>query len=253
MTDVVFFLKSFPDTRVKALGWGSNVKLIGVDPPASLMCGGSDPRCSTAYSNLWNWLKGADGRVLPNFLAHFAPGISVGRVAFVGFSAAHGFLNPLANNDADRADIDAYVLLDSSFGGGKTGYVKFVEDAARGERLFVTTTSNTGGDDSFKDVWAKAQQELEENAKQVSARAPMPEPSGGTWKLGDLAFYLRYVDAKNGSELPHWEMNKVLPAVLDAYLISYWNGRLGGIPWGLVGGVALAAGGAYAALRILRS
>lgn len=233
MTDVVFFLKAYPSKEIQALPWG-DVKLIGVDPPPNLMCEGKDPRCSTAYSNMWQWLKDADGRVLPNFLAHYAKGIEVGRIAFVGFSAAHGFLNPLTDNDADRADIDALILMDASFGGGKTGYRKYVVDAAKGTKLFATTTAFTGGDTSFSVVWAEAEDELGMPSVLEEAKPPMPQPSGGSYRLGELAYYLRYVDPNNpkSGELPHWEMGKVIAPMLEAYLIPYWRGDLrGGGAW----------------------
>jgi hypothetical protein len=244
MTDVVFFLKSPVPKGASAILPGA--KLIAIDPPASLMCGGSDPRCSTAYSNMWQWLRGSDGRVMPNLLAKYAPGISVNRVAFVGFSAAHGFLNPLTNNDADREAISALLLLDATFGGGKSGYVKFVEDAARGERLLVTTTSNTGGDESWKPVWKEASVRVGDTSEPVSARSPMPEPSGGVWRLGQDAYYYRFVDAKGQTELPHWEMHHITNAVLEAHLAPYWSA----VRWPMIVGGAIAVAGAAAAWRI---
>ncbi len=90
-TDVVFFLKAPVHSAYKDYAWPGDVKLIGLEPPKGV-CGGADWRCSSAYGALWQQLKGSDGRVMPNLLARYARGIDVGRVAFVGFSAAHGFL-----------------------------------------------------------------------------------------------------------------------------------------------------------------
>ena len=253
MTSVVFFLKDYPSQAVQSLPWPEPVKLIGLDPPQSLMCGGVDPRCSTAYSNMWSWLGGSQG-VMPTLLAKYAPDAT--RVAFLGFSAAHGFLNPLLNNDADRAMIDAVILMDASFGGGKSGYVKAVKDAAQGKMLLATPTAFTGGDDSWQAVWQQAQQELGMQAELYPARAPMPQPSGGSYRLGELAFYLRYANPQNPKtgEMPHWEMGKATPWMLEAYLIPYWSGELrGGLPWGMIAGAALAVGGAAAAYHIWRS
>lgn len=245
MTDVVFFLKTMVRDSDRALAWPRDTRLIAIDPPASCMCGGIDPRCSSAYSCLWQSLRDPKTKqVMPNLLAKYAKGLSVDRVAFVSFSAPHGMVNPLANNDADRARISAYVLLDSTFGGGKTGYQKFALDAAAGKRLLVTTTSNTGGDESWRDfVWKPVVAASGKTPKQVEARAPMPEPSGGAWQLGSLLYYLRYVNAKNGTELPHTSMGKVQTAILDAYLVPYWSGRLG-FPWSWLLGGAAAVGGA---------
>lgn len=249
--DVVFFLKDYPSQKVHDLPWPGPVKLVGLDPPQSLMCGGADPRCSTAYSNMWNWLGGKQG-VMPTLIAKYAPGAT--RVAFLGFSAAHGFLNPLLNNDADRAMIDAVILMDASFGGGKSGYVKAVKDAAQGKMLLATPTAFTGGDDSWQVVWEQAQQELGMQAEPYPVQAPMAQPSGGSFRLGKSAFYLRYVDPNNpkSGELPHWEMGKATAPMLEGYLIPYWRGELGGsdIPWAAIAGVALAAGGLGAAYYI---
>jgi hypothetical protein len=191
---------------------------------------------------------------MPTLLAKYAPDAT--RVAFVGFSAAHGFLNPLLNNDSDRAMIDAVILMDASFGGGKGGYVKAVKDAALGKMLLASPTAFTGGDDSWQAVWHQAQQELGMQDEPYAARPPMPEPSGGAYRLGELAFYLRYVNPQNPQtgELPHWEMGKATPWMLQAYLIPYWRGELakGAIPWSTLGGIALAVGGAVAAYYIVR-
>jgi len=248
-TDLLFMLKDFPPKSLYSLDWPDDVKLIGVDPPDSLKCGGVDALCSTAYTNTYNWLKDSDGRVLPNFLRHYAPGITPGRIAFLGFSAAHGFLDPLATNQADREMISAYLLMDATFGGGKHGYQAFLEDAAAGDRMLVTTTSNTGGDDGWQTV-VKATGITPEP---IDGRDPMPVPSGGVFQLGKLGFWYRFVDAKGGTELPHWKMAAVREPMIEAYLIPYWQGKLGGFPWLMAGAAAaLAAAGGYAAYRILR-
>lgn len=250
MTDVVFFLKALPTAAVKALPWRGDVKLIPIEPPASLQCGGADRLCSTAYSNMWAWLRDPSTKeVMPRLLAHYAKGLDVGRVAFVGFSASHGLLNPLANNDADRERIDAYVLIDATFGGGKTGYVKFVADAARGKKLFVTTTANTGGDESFRPVWEEAARLARKTPKRVKVAGELAEPSGGAWKLGSRAYMLRYVDERGQSELPHWEQHKILAGVLGGYLVPYWRGGLPWWAWGLLG-AGLIGGAGYAATEL---
>jgi hypothetical protein len=246
MSDVVFFLKSMVPKDARGLDWPGDTKLIAVDPPTQLMCGGTDPRCSTAYSNLWSWLRDGQGRVMPNFLKKYAPGISVDRVAFVGFSAAHGFLNPLAHNPDDRARISAYLLLDATFGGGKTGYVEFGKDAVSGERLLVTTTSNTGGDESWQLVWNEVAKG--ETPDAISARAPMPQPSGGVRQLGNDLYWYRFVNANGGTELPHWEMHKVTTALIAAHLVPYWSGTR--INWPMIAGTLIAVGGGLVAWRI---
>jgi hypothetical protein len=240
-TDVVFYLKSLPRKAERELPWPRDVRLIAVDPGPH-RCGGADPLCSSAYSRLWQSLKDANGQVMPNFLRRFAKGIDVGRVAFVGFSASHGLLNPLANNDRDRAMIDAYVLMDATFGGGKTGYQKFARDAASGKRLLVTTTAHTGGDDSWRKwVWEPVLRETGRTPNRVEPRGGLTDPSGGAWQLGSLLYYLRYVDARGQSEVPHWEQGKLTPGVIGGYLLPYFAGRLG-FSWGWALGGALGLG-----------
>lgn len=245
-TDVIFFLKDMPRQSILDMPWRSPVKLIGVEPPRGV-CGGSDPRCSSAYSALWQQLRGPDGRAMPGFLNRYARGVDVGRVAFVGFSAAHGFLNPLANNDADRSMVDAYVLMDASFGGGKTGYEKFLADAAAGQRMLATVTSNTGGDESWRAVWEAL---APYNAvSQISPRN-MPAPDGGAWRMGAAAYYLRYVNPSNQqSSLRHWEMGPYTPVMVGDYLLPWWN-SLGALE---LGGLMLAAAGVYVAWETMRT
>lgn len=239
-TDVIFFLKSPAPKQINDLKWSTPIKTVVIDPPESLKCGGADKLCSTAYSNTWQYFRGADGRVLPNLLKHYVPGLDVGRVAFVGFSAAHGFLNPYANNDADRAGTDSFLMLDSVFGGGKTGYQKFARDAIRGDKMLVTSTSNTGGDDSWRQfVLDPVVAQTAAVPVRIGAKSPMPEPSGGAWRVGSRLYYYRFVDAKNGTELPHWEMHKVLMPMIEAYLLPRWNGSIW--PYAIAGG--LLAGG----------
>ena len=256
-TDLCFFFKDYAPKSLYDLPWSSDVKLIAVEPPASLKCGAQealgepleDPLCSSAYSRMYSWLKDADGRVLPNFLAHYAPGVEPGRIAFVGFSAAHGFLNPLAANDADRADISAYLLLDATFGGGKTGYQAFLRDAAAGERLLVTATSNSGGDTD----WRRVMDAVGIAPEPTEARGSMPVASGGVYRIGELGFWYSFVDAKGDTELPHTSMSKLRAPILESYLIPYWSGELGGEGeggslWWLW--TALGAAGAWIAWKL---
>jgi hypothetical protein len=220
--DGVFFLKSTPQRA----SLGKDVKLVGLDPVSmGFACGGEDKYCSTAYSQMWSALGGKAG-VMPTLRKKY--GID-GRVAFVSFSAGHGFMNPLLNVDSDRADVSAVLLVDSTFGGGKTGYVKAAIDASFGKLLLATATSNTGGDKDWrKYVWDPAIEATGKTPQKVPARAPMPEPSGGVMQLGDLCVYYRFVDEKGGTEMPHWQMGKIQNKFVDATLAPYWAGALGG-------------------------
>jgi len=248
--DGVFFLKATPQRA----SLGKDVKLVGLDPVSmGFACGGDDKYCSTAYSQMWSALGGKAG-VMPTLRKKY--GIN-GRVAFVSFSAGHGFMNPLLNVDSDRKDVSAVLLVDSTFGAGKTGYVKAAIDASFGRLLLATATSNTGGDNDWrKYVWQPAIEASGKSPQKISARAPMPEPSGGVFQLGDSLFYYRFVDAKGGTELPHWEMGKIQNKFVDATLVPFWSGSLGGAG-ALEGGwrkwlpVAVGAAGAAAAVWLL--
>ncbi len=256
MTDLVFFLKDYPDPKLLTeLEWPSETKLIGIGP---------GDLSSTAFSSLAASLKDAEGRILPNLLDKYAPGVEVGRIAFVGFSAAFGLLDPLARNAADRAAISAYLLLDATFDGfgskhGKPGYVAFGEEAARGERLLVTTTANTAtwdpvakkaahltGTESWELVWNDLVAEgFSEN--DIAPREPLPPPDGGAHQLGRLLFWYEYVKSNGESQIAHQDMGKLRKPLLEAYLVPYWKGELGGgafadlMKAAIIGGFAIAA------------
>lgn len=249
MTDVVFFLKAMPNQAMRDLHWPKETKLIPLSPAVS-----GEPN-SAHYSQLAASLKDADGRILPNLLSKYAKGLDVERVAFVGFSAAHGFLDPFARNDADREATSAYLLFDATFDGfgakhGKPGYVAFARDAAEGDRLMVTTTANSAtwdpvakkathltGNESWQLVWADL---LAEGYSESEAepRGSMPPADGGVHRIGDL-FWYEYVTPEGGSQIQHTEMGKLILPMLEAHLIPYWSG--GRAPFLVIGGAAALA------------
>lgn len=238
MTDAIFFFKAMPPKDLP-----EGVKGIALDPPSSCMCGGSDPRCSSAYSCLWQSLKDASGRVTPTLRKKYDID---GRIAFAPFSAGHGFVNPLLNNDADRADTSAVLLYDATFGGGKTGYVKAAQDAAAGRLLLVSATSDKGSTDALSNGdYAWRQFVLKPaglNPSPSSFNAPMPAPSGGVFQAGNLWYY-RYSHA----ELPHTSMGKLISPLVQAHLLPFWSGSSSsGFPWKWALGLLVAVGGWYA-------
>lgn len=263
-TDVIFYLKAMASQAEADLDWPGPILLIGLDPVAmGLGCGGTDKYCSTAFSNMWQALRGPDGSVMDRLLAKYAKGVKVNRVAFLGFSAAHGFLNPMLANDADRARTSAVVMMDTCFGGGKTGFIKALQDAAAGKMLYATLTSHQAG---MKVGSAGILQSGTECFEQqvlvpsglkpspVAARAPMFEPKGGAWRIGELGFWLRGTDDAGHVDVPHYNLgSKQQRAMLEAYLLPYWQGELGGMPWEMKVGAALALGGVAAAYYIWNS
>lgn len=233
MTDALFLLKTGAPANLPP-----GTKAIVLDPVQyGFACDGADKYCSTAYSKLWQ---------------HFGPGAVAklraqhgidGRVAFLGFSAAHGFLNPLLNSDVDRAGIAQVFLLDATFGGGKDGYVKAAKDAAAGKMGLVTVTSDKGTSDALNNgdyAWRKFVLEPSHLALAVASPVPpMPKPAGGVTRAGELWYY-RY----NDSQVHHWDMGKLLSPVVQAHL--WKSGGKKQTPWGLVLGLlGVAAGVAY--------
>lgn len=221
MSDVVFFMKAMPPK----VAWPEGTKAIVLDPPEK--CGGSDPLCSTAYSKLYASLKGADGRALPNLLKKYK--VEGYRPSFVSFSAGHGFMNPFLNNAQDRSETHSVILMDSTFGGGKTGYVAAAKDAAVGKLLLVAVTSDKGssdalqnGDYAFREFVLKPADLLD--MSQTTPVPPMPKPSEGVFKRGNLWYY-RYSDA----EAHHWELGKLVRPVVEAHLLPYLSAS-GGVP-----------------------
>lgn len=228
--DGIFFLK----TSVPALP--ANVKGIQLDPVAlGFACGGADPHCSTAYSQMWGHYGSVD-QLRTKY------GID-GKIAFVSFSAGHGFMGPMLNSDKDRSQIDSVILLDSAFGSVQPGYVKTLQDAAAGKLLLVSVTSDKGTKnllDNGDYAWRQVLKSSGVSLSPSSARNPMPVPES-VERSGDF-FYYRYRHA----QIPHWEMGKLLKPVLEAHALPYLRGeresRVGGWMYWALGIVTVAAG-----------
>lgn len=244
--DAVFFLKSYPTRSVREIRFPNETRLVVIDPP------GSGEATSGAFAGLYASLRDSDGRVVPNLLRRYLKGDAdrVRRVAFLGFSAAHGFLSPLASVDADRRLISAYILIDATFNAsgsteGKPGYVKFGVDAARGERLMLSLTSNTGhghltGNESWKLVWKDVRARTWRWSWPGRCRRPLPCPVGGVHTLGDDLYWYEYVHADGKPQILHWEMGPLIRPALEAYLVPYWEGRVG-LSWSRIAGYAAAS------------
>lgn len=218
MTDGCFFLKSVPPKGVFPEG----VKLVALDPVAmGFGCGGPDAYCSTAYAEMWGALGGKAG-VVPTLRKKY--GVD-GRVAFVSFSAGHGFLNPLLETESDHMQVGAVLLLDSTFGGGKAGYVTAAKHAASGGMLLAAATSDKGTKDPLTNgdyAWRKFVLEPAGlSPPAISNIPPMPAPDLGVFRQGGLIWF-RYSHA----ELPHTSMHKVLTPLIKATLLPYWAGSL---------------------------
>lgn len=210
---------------------------------------------SSHFASLAESLRGADGRILPNLIARYAPGIPVDRVALAAYSAGHGLLNKIADVDADRERVSAMILSDACFSGftdpPKRGYVKFAVDAARGKRLLVSTTANTSdgsyrtGRDSYALVWDEAMKLTGLSALPINPRVGVPPASGGWWRMGAQSFWGNYA-LGGSSDITHVEHHDLAPIIWQAYLAPYWSGA----PlWVWAAGGVIAAVGAAALIR----
>lgn len=252
MTDLVIYLKAMPPSSVK---WPAGTKAVGLDPRPQFSCGGADALCSTAFSQLYSSLKDSSGRALPALLKRLGV-TDLGKLVFVSFSAGHGFMNPWLMNDSDRAATTGVVLMDSTFGGGKGGYVAAAKDAVAGKGTLVSVTSNKGstdalndGDYAFREFVLKPAGLL--SMPSASAVPPMPQPKDGVFKSGNLWYY-RYLD----SEVHHWDLGKLMTPVTQAHVLPILSGS--GVSSGASGNnstlvtlgvIAAVAGGAYALSR----
>jgi hypothetical protein len=253
MTDVVFFAGPVVVTAAfQQIDWlGRDVRIVPIVGSGS-----------SYFSNLAEQLRAPDGRILPGLVRRYAGSLDIDKLALAAYSAGHGLLNKIADNDADRQAVDAMVLSDATFNafntGPKSGYVKFGVDAARGNRLFVATTANTTsgghmtGRDSFQLVWDEVDKATWSRTRVVPPRRPVPEPSGGWHRMGSLFYWGDYWSGAT-NDISHEAHHHLAPAVWQAYLAPYLAGRLTvpGWAWGALGALA-AAGGALALRRYKR-
>lgn len=252
MTDVVFFAGPvILKPAFKQIDWlGRDVKIVPIEGAGS-----------SYFAELAESLRDRSGRILPTLVQRYAPGVEIDKIAFAAYSAGHGLLNKLGDNDADRPHIDAMILSDATFNAfstpAKRGYVKYGIDAAAGNCLFVSTTANTTGGthmtgrDSWQLVWDAVSEQTGSWSRQVSPRAPVPEASGGWWKMGSKLYWGSYTQPNSpptqGNDLTHEQHHDLAPAVWQAYLAPFFAGRLG-VPWWAIASAGLAAGlgGAWA-------
>lgn len=244
VTDVLFFLKSAPVGR--DLPWSRPVRMVALDP-GEFRGTGQDPLTSTAYRRLFDSLP--KDQVVPALLKR-AGVRNPGRVAFVGFSAAHGFLDPLLRSAADRARVDAVYLMDACFGGGKAGYQAALRDAAEGRMLLVAATGPSMTTPYVGGTLCLEREVLEPTGLSAAPTdSPDPAPSGGAFRVGRDGVWLRYED------VPHVEFGRLTRPLLSAYLLPRWRGRAtsapaeGGFPWVPAAVAALGAAALWWFLR----
>ena len=221
---------------------------------------------SSYFSSLADQLRDSSGRILPALVRRTA-GVEldqVDQIALAAYSAGHGMLNKVAAIEADRARLSALMLDDATFSGfsdpPKSGYVAFGIDAARGDKLMVSTASNSGGADyltgrkSWLMVWNAVQAATGRHPRPTVPKAPAPAASGGWWRLGAL-YWGDYVVPGSadgaGNDFTHGQHHDLAPAIWQAYLAPWfararWFGPL-------AAGAALAGLGLLGYQRIRRA
>jgi hypothetical protein len=244
VTDLIFFAGPVIVTdAMHRIDWGGrDVRIVPIVGSGS-----------TYFSQLAEQLRDSNGRILPNLVRKYAPGVAVDKIVLAAFSAGHGLLNKITDNDADRADVDAMILSDATFSGfsdpPKPGYVKFGVDAAHGRKLMVSTTADTSdgtyltGRASFALVWNEVQRRTGSRPAQVSPKAGVLMPSGGWWRLGSAMYWGVYSHGTT-SDIGHGDHDTLLAAAVWQTYLAPW--LAGGLPWGwILGGAAVVAGAAY--------
>jgi hypothetical protein len=244
MTDIVLFAGPvMVKDAFKRIDWqGRDVRIVPIVGSGS-----------TFFSQLAEQLRDRDGRILPGLMKKYAPGVEPEKIALAAYSAGHGLLNKIADVDDDRARVNAMILSDATFSGfndaPKRGYVKFGIDAARGQRLLVSTTANTtdGTHRSGRDSWLLVLDEVARftgrRPAEVAPQGGVRPASGGWWRLGSDLYWGNYsasgAAAGAGSDISHGDHHDLGAAVWQAYLAPY---LAGGFPWGwAAAGVGIAA------------
>jgi hypothetical protein len=215
----------------RAINWqGRDVRIVLVQGEGS-----------SNMAALGSSLRDASGRILPNLLAKYAPGIKPEKIALCAFSAGHGLLNQILSNDADRAAVSAVVLSDADFNTGNPaapscssvheGYVKFGIEAAKGAKLLVATTSNStdgtylSGRQSFDCELRQMESATGHSRSSESPAQGVKSASGGWWRLGNAHWgdYTQPGSPVNaGNDITHGDHANVLsPQVWQAYLAPH--------------------------------
>jgi len=220
-------------------------------------------------------LRGPDGRILPNLLARYAPGVTPDQVALAAFSAGYGLVDPILQHPEDRKAVTAVVLSDALFSQGnpqtgaggvpKPGIAAFGAEAINGGKLLVATTANStdGSHLTGRQSWLATQDEAVKLARcfcepaRVSARSPVPAAPGGWWNTGSDLYWGDYTAEharpNSGDAFTHAEHDTVVgPAVWQAYLAPWLAGDRG-LPVWLFGAALGIALGAVAAQRRTRT
>lgn len=260
MTDLVFFCGPVVMTAAhRAIDWkGHDVRVISIINHGS------------ANAALASSLRSADGRILPNLVARYAPGITPTSIALAAFSAGYGLVDPILQSAEDRKFVTAVILSDALFSQGspasgtggvaKPGIAAFGAEAISGGKLLVATTANStdGSHLTGRQSWLVTQNEARRlsgcfcEPAEVSARRGVPPAPGGWWNTGSELFWGDYTRANSppnaGDAFTHAEHDTLVgPAVWQAYLAPWLAGDRGLPIWAF--GAAFGAALGWALTR----
>jgi hypothetical protein len=264
MTDLVLFCGPVVVTAAhRSIDWkGRDVRIVPI-----INDGSANAAVAAA-------MRSPDGRILPNLLQRYAPGVAPDNIALAAFSAGYGLVDPILQSPADRAAVTAVVLSDALFSQGspttgtggvaKPGIAAFGAEAIDGSKLFVATTANStdGSHLTGRQSFIVTQDEARRVAgcfcepSQISPPAPVPPAPGGWWQTGDRLFWGDYTAPgarpNAGDAFTHSEHDtRVGPAVWQAYLSPWLAGERGNALW--LFGAALGAALGWAWNRRRRS
>lgn len=193
---------------------------------------------SSSFQALAESLRGGDGRILPNLLKRYAPGVTPDKVAVASFSAGYGLVDPLLVSPADREAISAVVLSDSVFlagdprtgqgGPAKPGITAFGAEAVDGRKLLVSTFghSTSGAYLNGKQSWDITWQSIRRASgcycepEQISPPEPVPPAQGGWWQLGSNCYWGDYAGG-----VTHEGHNALGAAVWQGFLARELKGN----------------------------
>lgn len=180
-----------------------------------------------------------------------------GSIGFGGFSAFHGFLDPLLKVQADQVD---YVhLADACFQGAgataaKSGFLLFAKRAVAGQARMTVTTNGpwdkdisywgpagsqyegrqfnlTSGAKCFHNVWREATGDQGPSSAEIPAGVPAPDK---VFRAGELYWF--HYESSRFKDSHGAHANELAQPFMQHYGVPWMAGNRGGLLPGLGGG-----------------
>ena len=186
---------------------------------------------------------------------------SPGRIALLGFSAAHGLIEPILSSP-DAARVNALGAFDAYFTGMnkaiKRGYLAFLERAIAEEVLAVVTTSSNAGPDypAGNASFAVLAAQLGIASEEPPPGVPEPATMQGAGDFGWADYQFQFAHAAHWNSLaPAWCNAVIAPylATEESHLATSHGGgavTFGEVVFGAVALVGIALGAKEAARRL---